>query len=120
MDLETRLRNVCSSLHDNHITVSTFIHGLLDMHPHLSESDAHTRHFLARETLLFSAADIYAELYRYDSEQIFSWVLEAVQTNLCKEVVTLTEENSGLHFGASTASSDEVLPEPVGETKERS
>ena len=58
MDLETQLRNVCSSLHDNNMTVSTFIHGLLDMHPQLS--------FLAQETLL-SAADICAELYRCES-----------------------------------------------------
>ncbi|KAF8224357.1 hypothetical protein L208DRAFT_1312061 [Tricholoma matsutake] len=106
MDLETRLRNVCSSLHENHLTVSTFIHGLLDMHPHLSQSEAHTRHFLAQETLLFSAADICAELYRYDLEHIFSWALEAVQMKLCKEVVTLTKENSGLHFSASTAPSN--------------
>jgi hypothetical protein len=106
MDLETQLRNVCSSLHENHLTVSSFIHSLLDMHPHLSQSEAHTRHVLAQENLLFSAADICAELYRYDSEHIFSWVLEAVQMKLCKEVITLAEENSGLHFKASTASSN--------------
>ena len=33
-------------------------------------------------------------------------MLDTVQTKLCKEIVALTEENSGLHFGPSTASSD--------------
>ncbi|KAF8230771.1 hypothetical protein L208DRAFT_1378389 [Tricholoma matsutake] len=58
------------------------------------------------------AAGICADLLQYKSphlEQIFVWALDTIQKKLCREVTTLTEENSGLHFNTSTPSISGLL-----------
>jgi hypothetical protein len=113
--LQKQLDNVSLSFRDNGLTVGSYIH-------HLTHSSEHTVTCQeAQKSLIDHAVSICSNLANYlpTRPSVISWTIKTAKQLFRKDVSELTQEQHGLHFHASKASSSYLEGSFMEESEEK-
>ncbi|KAG1782883.1 hypothetical protein EV702DRAFT_931159, partial [Suillus placidus] len=96
------ISQILQVLQVNNLTILTFLEGVLSSCEH--------EHSAAQEHIIRDAEIMCESLYQHPKTQphILSWAMVTVRTQLCNEIKELTHKCHGLHFRATSTTSEQL------------